>query len=101
MEVCHAFGRDTQSYSICVVVHLEHFGGACGAKSEVNGSGQLSCNAEVAASTSALVQTKRPLVKAVQAKFVAWDPGRGHLISFDLCLFGSGRVLINWNLSIY
>ena len=78
-----------------MVVHLEHFGGACGDKSEVNGSGQLSCNAEVAASTSALVQTKRPLVKAVQAKFVAWDPGRGHLISFDLCLFGSGRVLIN------
>lgn len=34
--------------------------------SSVNGSGQLSCNAEVAASTSALVQTKRPLVKAVQ-----------------------------------
>lgn len=94
MEVCHAIEKDTQSYSICVVVHLEHYGGACGAKSEVNGSGQLSCNAEVAASTSALVQTKRPLVKAVQV-FVEWDPGRGHLISFDLWLFGRGRVLVN------
>lgn len=95
MEVCHACEKDTQSYSICVVVHLEHYGEACGAKSEVNGSGQLSCNAEVAASTSALVQTKRPLVKAVQARFVEWDPGRGHLISFDLWLFGRGRALVN------